>query len=121
MSGGTGSIIGAIAGAALAYFTGGISTVLMGAALGSAVGGMFDKGPNTQGPRLDDLKVQVSTYGNPIPTVYGTARVGGNVIWSTDKLEIGTTQTAGKGGGPQQTKAHAAIVATSRLQFYYCA
>lgn len=103
MSGGSGRILGAIAGAALAYFTGGISTVLMGAALGSAVGGMLDKGPSTQGPRLDDLKVQVSTYGGAIPTIYGTARVGGNVIWSTDKLEIGTTQTAGKGGGSSNT------------------
>lgn len=102
-SGNNGRILGAIAGAALAYFTGGMS-VLGGAALGSAVGGMLDKsGSNTQGPRLDDLKVQVSTYGGAIPTVYGTMRVGGNVIWSTDKLEIGTTQTAGKGGGASNT------------------
>lgn len=105
MSGSTGKIVGAIAGAALAYFTGGLSVVALGATLGSMVGGLLDKGPNTQGPRLDDLKVTVSTYGIGIPILYGTERMGGNVIWSTDKIELATTQGSGggKGGGATNT------------------
>lgn len=42
----------------------------------------------TEGPRLSDLKVQVSTYGNAIPRVYGEAvRTAGNVIDKSDLHE----------------------------------
>jgi hypothetical protein len=75
----------------------------LGFLIGGVIGSLLTPAQKTQGPRLDDLKVQVSTYGNGIPTVYGTMRVGGNVIWSTDKLEIPTYQTAGKGGGASNT------------------
>lgn len=48
-----------------------------------------------EGPRLSDLRIQVSTYGNPIPIVYGSGvRIAGNVIWSTGLIE-----TAGEDGG----------------------
>lgn len=41
-----------------------------------------------EGPRLSDLKVQVSTYGNPIPRLYGEAvRIAGNVIDKSDLIE----------------------------------
>ena len=61
---------------------------------------------NQQGPRLGDLKVQVSTYGNSIPYLYGRMRMAGNVIWSTDRIETATTvsqSSGGKGFGPSQT------------------
>jgi hypothetical protein len=96
----SGKIIGTIVGAAAAYFTGGIALVGFGAAIGGALGSLLDPKEIIEGPRLEDLKVQVSTYGIGVPRLYGTERLGGNVIWSTDKLEIATDTEAGKGGGP---------------------
>ena len=76
----------------------------LGFMVGSMIGGaLFPTAvPGAQGPRLTDLKVQVSTYGMGIPRVYGAVRIAGNVIWSTDIQETATTQTVnagGKGGG----------------------
>jgi hypothetical protein len=84
----------------------------MGANLGGmASGAFFPKTqrvqlPTQKGPRLADLRAQTSTYGNMIPKIYGTMRLAGNVIWSSDleevKSETTTTQTSsggGKGGG----------------------
>jgi hypothetical protein len=55
-----------------------------------------------EGPRLDDIKLQASTYGSAIPQVYGTVRIAGNVIWGTNFVEHVKTETSssgGKGGG----------------------
>lgn len=72
-----------------------------GGALGSIGGGMIDQnlglGAHVTGPRLDSLNVQDSRYGTGIPVIYGTARVAGNVIWSTDLIQ--TTHKNGVGGG----------------------
>ena len=61
---------------------------------------------NVQGPRLSNLKVQTSTYGNSIPRVYGAARMAGNMIWSLPILETSHKQTSGGkgGGGPGVTQ-----------------
>lgn len=74
----------------------------LGFVVGSLVGGLITPAEKTEGPRVDDLKVQVSTYGAGIPRLSGTERVGGNVVWSTDKLETETT-SGGKGGAPENT------------------
>jgi hypothetical protein len=63
------------------------------------------------GPRLSELKVQTSTYGEFIRVVYGTTRLAGNVIWAQDieEEEVRTTTRSsgggkgGGGGGAQQT------------------
>lgn len=104
----SGREIGTVAGALIVgYLTAGTGLAAYGTAIGGiaggALGGALDKGPNTQGPRLEDLKVAGSTYGVGIPVLYGTERLAGNVIWSTDKLEIPTTTSAGKGGGASNT------------------
>lgn len=91
--------LGTIAGAVLGYFTGGASYVALGATLGGVIGGALDGPTKTEGPRIDDQKVTVSTYGIGIPTVYGTVRLGGNVVDSTDKIELPFTSSSGKGGG----------------------
>lgn len=75
----------------------------LGFVVGSLVGGLLTPKEKIEGPRVEDLKVQVSTYGAGIPVVYGNARVGGNVIWSTDKIETETTEDVGKGGGAENT------------------
>lgn len=112
----TGQLLGAIAGAALAYFTGGASYVALGATLGGAVGSLLDPAVKTEGPRLEDLKVQFSSYGVGIPRIDGTERVGGNVIWSTDKLEIPTiTSAGGKGGGGTDNTSYKYYVHMSLL------
>ncbi|MBB4212676.1 phage tail protein [Rhodothalassium salexigens] len=83
----------------------------IGALVGSLVGSRIDAalfGPGTQsqeGPRLDDLTVQASTYGQPVPRLYGTNRVTGNVIWSSGLKETATTETqGGKGMGAPKTE-----------------
>lgn len=50
-----------------------------------------------QGPRLGDLTVQTSSYGSAIPKLFGTMRVAGTVIWSTDLIESRGTSSGGKG------------------------
>lgn len=96
---------------------------VVGSALGSAIGigasagwlgGVMlgnllfggGKGQNIEGPRIDDLSVQTSTYGAPIPLVYGTMRISGNVIWSTPLKETRTVKksSGGKGGGKKSSQ-----------------
>ncbi len=54
-----------------------------------------------EGPRLDELRIQTSTEGAPIPRVYGRVRLSGQVIWASKFKEIATTtsQSAGGRGG----------------------
>lgn len=76
----------------------------LGWSIGSSIGGMMEDGPNTEGPRITDLQVQGSTYGASIPIYYGTARGAGQVIWSSDLIEVANEESAGgKGDGPTYT------------------
>jgi len=73
----------------------------IGGAIGSAVGQfvdqtLFEPKPRL-GPRLGDLSVQTSSYGSPIPKIFGTMRVAGTVIWSTDLIEMRAASGGGKG------------------------
>ena len=73
----------------------------LGGALGSLVGQSIDRsvfGPGIRkGPRLGDLSVQTSSYGSPIPRIYGTMRVAGTVVWSADIQEDESVDGGGKG------------------------
>jgi hypothetical protein len=90
------------AGAAIGFAVGGPVGAQIGWAVGSAVGASINR-PKVQGPRLEDLKVGSSQYGTPIPRTYGSPRVPGQIWWASDKREISTTTSAGKGGGPEVT------------------
>lgn len=72
-----------------------------GAAIGAAIGQQVDaaifKPKGREGPRLADLKVQASTYGQQIPQLFGTMRVAGSVIWATDLIERRNKRGGGKG------------------------
>lgn len=111
-----------VVGGTVGFVLGGPSGAILGANLGANLGGMaagafFPKTqrvqlPTQEGPRLGDLRAQTSTCGNMIPKVYGTMRLAGNVIWSTDikevKIEKTSTQTSsgggkGRGGGKTTT------------------
>jgi hypothetical protein len=82
-----------VTGAAAAPFIGLPPSV--GFAVGSAIGGYVDRDviglyggpPNLEGPRLEDLKIQVSSYGNAVKQLWGTMRIAGNIIWAQDIQE----------------------------------
>lgn len=63
----------------------------VGAMIGGVVGGLFeemmaDESVITEGPRLKDLHIQTSSYARPIPKIYGTVRLAGNVIWASPAI-----------------------------------
>ena len=79
---------------------------VIGGPIGGAIGGMLGqaidrdvifKPKGREGPRLAELAVQTSSYGTPIQRVFGTMRIGGCVIWSTDLIESRSTASSGKG------------------------
>ncbi|MCE2926468.1 MAG: glycoside hydrolase TIM-barrel-like domain-containing protein [Rickettsiales bacterium] len=104
------SIILSAAGSAVGNLAGPVGASI-GARIGQTIGGIIDRNIiagksqiKTRGPRLADLGVQSSTYGKMLPIIYGTCRVGGNIIWSRPIKETATTSTSsagagGKGGG----------------------
>jgi hypothetical protein len=71
----------------------------LGGAIGALVGRQVDYAVigsgNARGPRLQELSVQTSSYGAPIPLHFGRMRSAGTVIWSTDLVEHGQ-QSGGK-------------------------
>ena len=97
-----GRIVGTVVGAVI-----GKLIPVVGWQIGAQIGGMLGdlvappKTPTIEGPRLSDLSVQTSTYGAPIPRVYGTITLAGNVIWlENNRLrERVKTSGGGKGGG----------------------
>lgn len=96
------SAVGSFAGAEIG---GSAIAATIGAQIGAAIGGqidqaLFSQSIHREGARLEDLAVQSSSYGGSIPIVYGSARLGGNIIWSRPLKEVATTtETGGKGGG----------------------
>jgi hypothetical protein len=72
----------------------------IGGAIGAIIGQQVDQAifapPGRQGPRLNDLAAQTSSYGSKIPKLYGAMRVSGTVIWATDLQEHSST-SGGKG------------------------
>jgi hypothetical protein len=95
----SGSTIGAVVGAAIGFIVGGPSGAYYGWMIGSVAGGILMP-EEMQGPRLDDLRPQGSEYGRPIPIIYGTVGVTGNVIWQSDLVEV---EEGGGKGGPSVT------------------
>lgn len=87
----------------------------IGAAIGAAAGLFADQRllapKGRQGPRLGDLAVQVSRYGQPIPRLFGTLRVAGSVIWATDLVERSHRQGGGKGRPSVTTYSYSASFA----------
>lgn len=63
----------------------------IGALVGQRIDGEIFKPKGREGPRLSDLKLQTSSYDTQIPRVFGTMRVAGCVIWSTDLIESRAT------------------------------
>ena len=79
----------------------------IGAVLGRAVDSAVIGTPTRQGPRLTELAVSTSSYGQPVPRVFGTMRVPGAIIWATELVE--SSQTSGGKGQPKTTTYSYAI------------
>jgi hypothetical protein len=75
---------------------------MMGFSVGVALAGVLfppKLGAQDYG-KLDDLRVTGSGFGQMIPQLWGSHRVGGNIIWSTDLIESSKRKrSGGKGGG----------------------
>lgn len=100
-----GQAVLSIGGAAIGFLVGGPTGAAWGFQIGGLAGSaLFPTDLGTvNGPRLNDLNVQTSTVGAPIPIVYGTYAISGNVIWSSGIKETVTERRQGGKGGPSQT------------------
>ena len=90
----------------------------IGAAIGAVIGRTIDQQilfapKGREGRRLNDLRLQTSTYGTPIPRLYGTMRVAGTVIWSTDLIETRHHSGGGKGRPSSTTYTYSASFAVA--------
>lgn len=98
-----------VAGGMIGGLIGGPLGAQIGMTLGGALGSSLF-GPTTHGPRLDDLTITTSTYGNAIPEVYGTTRIAGNLIWSSG-IKENKKKSGGKGGPKQVSYSYSASFA----------
>lgn len=89
----------------------------LGGAIGAFVGRQADNailGSRTvQGPRLKELSVTTSSYGQPIARNFGRMRVAGSIIWSTDLLETTSKEGGGKGQPSTRTYSYSASFAVA--------
>jgi hypothetical protein len=90
----------------------------IGAAIGATLGQSIDRAllfptPRRTGPRLTELAVQTSSYGTPIPRLFGTMRVAGSVIWATDLIETRSDKRGGKGRPATTTYSYSASFAVA--------
>lgn len=95
-------LAGGVVGAIIGSFVG---MPQLGFMVGSMVGGFIDNASRVvkeEGPRISDLNVSSSAYGNPKPILYGTMRVPAQIIWTSGikETKIVKKKRAGKGGGP---------------------
>lgn len=95
-------VLGAV-GAVVGGYFGGPAGAQAGWAIGSAIGAAVGPKQRTSGPKLDDLRVGGVEYGQPIPWIAGHPRLAGQLWWASDRHEIATTTSQGKGGGPEHT------------------
>ncbi|MCI5048700.1 MAG: glycoside hydrolase/phage tail family protein [Aquisalinus sp.] len=78
----------------------GLANAASAYALGAAQNLIF--GPvrrQVEGTRLEQIRLQGAAEGAPVPTVYGRARLAGQVIWATRFREEATTTTSRSGKG----------------------
>lgn len=70
----------------------------------------------TVADRQTTIQVQQSTYGLPIPVLFGTNRIPGNLVWFANfKANAQTTRTGGKGLGGSSTNTTYTYTASAIL------
>ena len=97
-----------VAGAAIGSLLGPVGSAL-GAAAGALAGYTIDQAlingtRRIEGPRLTGARPFTAEEGVAIPRVYGTARVGGIMIWATRFEEASSTSRQGGKTGPKVTE-----------------
>lgn len=114
-----GQVVGGGIGAIAGFMIGGPVGLKYGAQIGMMIGGLIDppKGPDTKGPRLDDLSIQTATYGAVIPRIYGTAAMLGNIFWleNNQLKEVAKKKKSGGKGGTKSTVTTYSYFATFAL------
>src|SRR5882672_7642529 len=90
--------LGAV-GAGIGGFFGGVAGAELGFSVGVTIGGLLfpPKQHNQDSGKIKDLRVGGSGYGSVIPQIFGSMRVAGNIIWSTDLVEHSKGRSGGKG------------------------
>lgn len=96
-------------GAAIGSFFGPMGTQV-GFMLGSIAQGVVDP-QRIEGPRMNDLRVQSSSYGRALPALFGDQRIAGNFIWAKPLKEVKHEERAGKGGPVTTTYSYFANAA----------
>jgi len=101
------SAVGAAAGASLGGGVLGLSSVVIGRAVGATLGRVIDQSilgggsePVETG-RVDRLRLTGAGSGSAIPRVFGRMRVGGQVIWCSDFVEDVNVSGGGGKGAPK--------------------
>ena len=73
----------------------------VGGAIGALVGREVDSAvigtPTREGPRLKELAVSTSSYGQPIARLFGATRAAGTIVWASELRETSETVSGGKG------------------------
>ena len=94
---------------------------LVGGPLGGAIGATLGRGldsmiigsPRREGPRLKELAVSTSSYGRPIPALYGKVRAPGTIISATDLKEQRERSGGGKGKPKTTTYSYSISLAVA--------
>jgi hypothetical protein len=106
------TIAGAIIGAVVGFTLGGPVGMQLGESIGALAGGIIGsvafpgKGTHVYGPRVNDLQVSSSAPGTVIPRLWGSMRLGGQIIWSKGIKEVTTTTSQSAKGGPSVTQTN---------------
>jgi hypothetical protein len=98
-----GRLVVSAVGAVIGFWVAGPAGARWGWAIGSVVGAATEKGDDQVGPRLGDLRVLGSEYGQAIPWVAGSPRLAGQIVWASDRREVANVESVGKGGGSKVT------------------
>lgn len=90
----------------------------IGGALGALAGNQIDSlvfapGGGREGPRVKDLAISTSSYGQPVGRQFGHMRAPGVIIWSTDLIELRETSGGGKGKPKVTTFSYSASFAVA--------
>lgn len=93
------SVLGAVAAGVTGFFTGwNPQAMALAYSVGSGVDGMINA-PDRIGPRLEDLKIQMSQYGAMVPFEWGCNRHAGTIIWPRMLEAVeNRTEESSKGG-----------------------
>ena len=96
--------IAAIGGGIIGWFVGGPVGAAYGFQAGLLVGSVLypTQLPHVYGPRIEDLQVTNAQLGVPIPYIYGTVALPGQVIYVACPREVATTEEIGGKGAPEQ-------------------